>query len=99
MSEQLDNFKPKINRVDIKDVKSLDELKINKVLGEGAFGVVSMFTHNGKKFALKVIDKDKIIKQLKGDEDAYNQMRDREIKMSRMVFNIQYSTKFYSHFE
>ena len=79
MSELHDCYKPNSKHIDIKDVKSLEELKIIKELGEGAFGVVSLFTHNGKKFAIKAIDKDKIIKLLKGDENAYNQMRDREI--------------------
>ena len=33
--------------VDIKDVKSLSQLQIEKVLGEGAFGVVSLIKYKG----------------------------------------------------
>jgi serine/threonine protein kinase len=52
----------KKDEVDIKDVKSLVELKIEKELGEGAFGVVHLITQGDKKYALKAIDKDKIIR-------------------------------------
>ena len=49
----------------------MSEVNIIKKLGEGAFGIVYEITVNGKKYALKSINKAKIIKQLKGDEKAY----------------------------
>ena len=36
---------------------------------------------------------------LGGDEPRYNIIRDREILVSQMVFDIKYCIKFYAHFE
>ena len=83
----------------ISEVKSTDQLTFNGVLGEGAFGVVSLVTFKGKKYAQKTIEKAKIIKMLQGDEQAYINIRNREISMSEAVFHIMHCTKFYTHFE
>ena len=44
---------------DIKSVTSLKQLIVHKVLGKGAFGVVSLvsMTQDGPRYAVKAIDK------------------------------------------
>ena len=96
-------FKPKQNQsssIDIKDVKSLKSFKVEKVLGRGAFGIVSLGIYNGVNYAIKEIDKASVIElMLEGDEERYYVMRDREILVSEMVFDVPYCIKFFTHFE
>ena len=85
---------------EITTVSSLKQFKIDKVLGKGAFGTVYLALFNGKKFAVKQIDKSAVINQmLEGDEARYITMRDREILVSKLVFDIPYCINFYSYFE
>ena len=67
---------------DISKVKSLDQLKVIKHLGKGAFGMVSIVEFDGVRYAMKEIDKAQIVKALDGDEERYIVMRDREILAS-----------------
>ena len=84
---------------DIKNVSSLDQLDVIKELGKVAFGTVSLVKYKDQQYAVKEIEKSQIIKQLNGDEERYFVMRDREILVSQMVFDIDYCIKFYVHFE
>ena len=61
--------------------------------------MVSKIIFKGKIYALKEIDKSQIVKMLQGDEERYIVMRDREILVSKMVFDIDFCVKFYAHFE
>ena len=99
LATSLEDLKPKSEKVDIKDVKCMNDLKVEKELGAGAFGTVSLVVHASKNYALKVIDRIKIIRLLKGDRAGYDKMRDREVAMSKAVFNLKFCTKFYAHFE
>ena len=70
------------------------------MLGKGAFGTVYLGMFNGRKYAVKQINRADVISQLlEGDEERYYVMRDREILVSEMVFDIEYCINFYTHFE
>ena len=85
-----DNSKPE-GSIDVKETKSLSNFKIQRVLGKGAFGTVSLGLLNGMKYAIKEIDKTSVINQLlEGDEERYYVMRDREITVSEMVSGTKY---------
>ena len=85
---------------EIRTVTSLKKFKLDKVLGRGAFGTVYMGVFKGKKYAVKQIDKNAVITQLLGgDEKRYITMRDREILVSKLVFDIKYCINFYAYFE
>ena len=57
-TELFEKLKPKQKGAgEIQDVKQLSDITIEKVLGKGAFGLVSAITFKGKRYALKEIDK------------------------------------------
>lgn len=68
---------------------SLDDFKILKCIGEGAFGEVYLVKHyfNGKRYALKCIDKKFMVKQKK-EHHVYNEKLILEYLNSNMVVKL-----------
>ena len=88
----------------INKLNSPDEMRKLKFLGQGAFGTVElrdipMEGADGPRYAVKMIEKALIVKQLQGDEGRYIQMRDRELLVSKLAYDIKYCLKFYKHWE
>ena len=84
-------------------VTSEKELEFIKELGEGAFGKVkvAIIKDHGEgafQYAVKMCKKKRIIKSM-GSEELYNTMRDREVRVSDLVFDIEGCIKFFRHME
>lgn len=79
-SEIMTNISPEPLLEDFVEIKSLNELKIKRVLGEGAFGKVNLVKskENDRLFALKAQGKANVIATLSGDKliNEYHIMKD-----------------------
>ena len=84
---------------DIYSVKSQSQVKTGGLLGEGAFGEVFLIEYEEVEYAMKVINKAKVIKALDGSEERYIAMRDRELLVSRVATKMDYCVKFFSYWE